>query len=132
MTLPLGPEQSSLKVGPRRPMPFPESGKRVQLITCPHCRAKGLLWFYAPYEHGYPTACIKCGARAVIKQKDVSLGEIQRAGGFTPRMQGVRESQRWGLDATGFYDTQRDIHSLGYRRAYKAGYIPAPIDANLR
>lgn len=132
MTLNLGPEQDALRVGPRRPMPFPDSGRRVKLLLCPSCRNKGLLWYYAPYERGYKTQCIKCGQQAVIRRKGTNMREIQQAGGFTPRADGIRESARWGLDATKFYDNARDVRTLGYKRAYQQGLVPTPIDAKLR
>lgn len=124
--------RASLKIGPRRPMPFPESGKMYKLTNCPTCKLKAVVLFYAPYERGYPTMCIKCGQRGVIKPQGVSMAQIQQAGGFTPRAAGIRPNQRWGLDATKFYDERRDMNSIGIKRAYSQGYVPSPIDQALR
>jgi hypothetical protein len=122
----------SLKIGPRRPMPFPDSGKMYKLINCPTCKLKAVVLFYAPYERGYPTMCIKCGQRMAIKPEGTSMADIQQAGGFTPRAVGIRTNQRWGLDATKFYDERRDISSIGAKRAYRQGYMPSPVDHALR
>jgi hypothetical protein len=118
-------------IGPRRPMPFPD-GKRVHLVMCPKCKAKGMLMYMAPYERGYKTMCVKCRQFLVVKAKDRSFRDIQNSGGFTPLAPGIRKDYKWGLDATKFFEEKREMHDIGFTRAYKQGYIPAPIDAALR
>lgn len=136
MSLPLDQYQTALRVGPRRPMPFPDSGKRVRLLICPRCKMKGLLWWFAPLERGYTSQCIKCGVKAVIKPKDVSLSEIQSTGGFTPThpLLRERETKKDGTvvyDATKLYDTTRELVDLTYRRAYRRGIVPRVVDEGL-
>ena len=120
-----------MRVGPRRPMPFPTTGEQYQLMQCPTCKMKGMLFFYAPYEHAYPTRCIKCKAMHVVKRNDKTLREIQKGGGFTPLAQGIRSSQRWGMDATQFYDKKRELQDAGLKSAHSQGLVPRSVDTPL-
>lgn len=126
--------RESILAGPRRPEPFPDSGREVLLVTCPVCRTKNLPIFNAPYERGYPTKCLSCGVPAAVKPKDVSFGDIQRAGGFTPIPGGVRprhvDLPKGDLSALEAFDASRHFehllakHDYGSRRAQRRGLLP--------
>ena len=109
-------------------MPFPGSGKPVELGVCPKCGNKGMPIWYAPYERGYRTKCLKCGVSALVHPKDVPLGEIRRSGGFAPRLPGVREIEKGYLDGTRLYNEAVELFSIGYSRAERLGIIPRQAD----
>lgn len=124
--------REALRIGPRRPEPLP-SGKAFRLLTCPRCQQKGLVFFHAPHERGYPSKCLKCGVHAVFKNRETSLHELQATGGFTPLRPGLRQLEvrqvdggpsLTAYDATKLYREVRDRQSMGWRRAQARGFNP--------
>lgn len=114
----------SLRVGPRRPEPF-DDGALVKLATCPKCKMKGVLFFNAPTEHAYQTACVKCRARHVIHPKGVKPSDVVReAGGFTPSLvkkTGQLPDGTHTYDGTRFAEVARQRRELGVVKARRLG-----------
>lgn len=115
---------AQLRIGPRRPEPF-EDGKIAHLAQCPKCSMKGVLFFNAPTEYGYVTACVKCRARHVIHPKGVRPSTVVREmGGFTPEL--VKKTGRLKdgthtYDGTKFAETARLRRELGPIKARSLG-----------
>lgn len=120
-------------IGPRKAQPFPGSGKLERLLICPRCQNKGMLYYWAPYERGYETQCIKCGVRGVIHPKDMSPSEIQQQpDGFSPSPIGFNNRSKSEnhvmFDATDAFDHIHEKHDIGVQRAYREGLLPRPVD----
>lgn len=114
----------SLRIGPRRPEPF-EDGRIARLGNCPKCKQKGVLFFNAPTEYAYPTACVKCRARHVVHPRGVKPSDIVREmGGFTPELVKRLDPLPDGtqrLDGSAFAEAARLKRDLGVVKARRLG-----------
>lgn len=113
-----------LMIGPRRPEPF-EDGRIAHLGSCPKCRMKGVLFFNAPTEYAYKTACVKCRATHVIHPQGVRPSDVVRErGGFTPSLVKKTGRLRDGThtyDGSKFAETARLKRELGPIKARSLG-----------
>lgn len=113
-------------IGPRRPEPHPDGTIGPKLVTCPRCRNKGVLFYYAPTELGYYTECVKCGGKYAFRTNpEMTPKDVMRAGGFTPQTLKVHHhdpvTKHPILEASKLWTDIIERRSMGWNRWRRLG-----------